>query len=58
MSDVTILSRINGNTYTVDTDVRTTVLDLLLERLHMTGTKRDVTTDRAAPARRRSTTNG
>ncbi|BBZ26769.1 oxidoreductase [Mycolicibacterium madagascariense] len=31
---------INGTTVTVPTDVRTTLLDLLRERLHLTGTKK------------------
>ena len=32
--------RINGDTYRVTTDIRSTLLDLLRERLHLTGTKK------------------
>ncbi|BBY17086.1 (2Fe-2S)-binding protein [Mycolicibacterium litorale] len=32
--------RINGETHRIETDVRTTLLDLLRERLHLTGTKK------------------
>lgn len=40
MSDVPVTLTINGNRCTVDTDVRATLLDLLRERLHLTGTKK------------------
>lgn len=40
MSDVPVTLTINGSRRTVDTDVRATLLDLLRERLHLTGTKK------------------
>jgi xanthine dehydrogenase YagT iron-sulfur-binding subunit len=40
MDDIAVTLSINGTTHTVRTDVRTTLLDLLRERLHMTGTKK------------------
>jgi xanthine dehydrogenase YagT iron-sulfur-binding subunit len=40
MNDVVVTLTINGTTRIVHTDVRTTLLDLLRERLHMTGTKK------------------
>lgn len=40
MDDIAVTLDINGTTRTVRTDVRTTLLDLLRERLHMPGTKK------------------
>ncbi|MET0899548.1 MAG: 2Fe-2S iron-sulfur cluster-binding protein [Mycobacterium sp.] len=40
MNDAAVTLTINGATSTVDVDVRTTLLDLLRERLHLTGTKK------------------
>ena len=43
--------RINGTTHALTIDNRTTLLDVLRERVGLTGTKRAVTTGNAAPAR-------
>lgn len=40
MSDRVITLRINGATCSVSADIRSTLLDLLRERLHLTGTKK------------------
>ena len=40
MSEHVITLRVNGSTRTVIADVRSTLLDLLRERLHLTGTKK------------------
>ena len=40
MNDYEVTLNINGTPQTVSTDVRSTLLDLLRERLHLTGTKK------------------
>lgn len=40
MSEHVVTLRVNGTPQSVSTDVRTTLLDLLRERLHLTGTKK------------------
>ncbi|MHC9293050.1 (2Fe-2S)-binding protein [Mycobacterium sp. LTG2003] len=40
MTGLMIELNVNGKRYSVHTDVRTTLLDLLRERLHLTGTKK------------------
>lgn len=40
MSEHVITLRVNGQSHTVAADVRSTLLDLLRERLHLTGTKK------------------
>jgi xanthine dehydrogenase YagT iron-sulfur-binding subunit len=42
--------RVNGVGHDLDVDTRTTLLDVLREHLHLTGTKKDVTMASAAPA--------
>ena len=39
-TDHVVELRINGESHRVETDIRTTLLDLLRERLHLTGTKK------------------
>ena len=50
-SDITIHLTVNGAPQAITVDVRTSLLDLLRERLHLTGTKRAVTTVNAAHVR-------
>ena len=40
MSEHVITLRVNGEPHTVSADIRSTLLDLLRERLHLTGTKK------------------
>ena len=50
-SDTTISVTVNGAQQAITVDVRTSLLDLLRERLHLSGTKRAVTTGNAAHVR-------
>jgi xanthine dehydrogenase YagT iron-sulfur-binding subunit len=50
-SPVLIALSVNGQAYRLGLDVRTTLLDALREHIGLTGSKKVVTTDSAAPAR-------
>lgn len=55
MSEHVVTLHVNGEARTVTADIRSTLLDLLRERLHLTAPRRAATTGCAARAPSRST---